>query len=35
MRSWGHFVGLLGPKFHKIMRKEGLMRAVLRGKIYK
>lgn len=25
-------MGLLGPKFPKIMRKEGLMRAILRGK---
>ena len=35
MRSWGHFVGLLGPKFPQIYRKEGLMRALLRGKPYK
>lgn len=28
-------VGLLGPKFWKIYRKEGLMRAILRGKPYK
>ena len=32
MRSWGHFVGLLSPKFWHIYRREGLMRAVLRGK---
>ncbi len=32
MRSWGHFSGLLSPKFWAIMRKEGLMRAILRGK---
>ena len=35
MRSWGHFVGLLGPNFNKIMRKEGLVRALLRGKVYR
>jgi NADH:ubiquinone oxidoreductase subunit len=32
MRSWGHFVGLLGPKFWHLYRREGLMRALLRGK---
>ena len=32
MRSWGHFSGLLGPKFWEAMRKDGVMRAVLRGK---
>lgn len=35
MRSWGMSIGGLGPKFWKLYRKEGLMRAVLRGKIYK
>ena len=35
MRSWGLSIGLLGPKFPKIYRKEGLMRALLRGRIYK
>lgn len=35
MRSWGQMVGLLGPKFWKIYRKEGLMRTLLRGKPYK
>jgi hypothetical protein len=24
--------GLLGPKFHEVYRREGLMRAILRGK---
>lgn len=32
MRAWGHFSGLLGPKFWEVMRKDGVMRAVLRGK---
>ena len=35
MRSWGHFVGLLGPKFWKIYRKEGLVRTLLRAKPYR
>ena len=35
MRSWGQMVGLMGPKFWKIYRKDGLMRALLRGKNYK
>lgn len=35
MRSWGHFSGLLSPKFWEIMRKEGVMRAVLRAKPYR
>lgn len=35
MRSWGQFVGLLGPKFWAIYRKDGLMRALLRGKPYR
>ena len=35
MRSWGQAVGLLGPKFWTIYRKEGIMRALLRGKPYK
>ncbi len=32
MRSWGHFSGLLGPKFWELIRKEGVMRAVLRAR---
>ena len=32
MRSWGVAIGMMGPKFWKLYRKEGLMRAVLRGK---
>ena len=32
MRSWGLAVGMMGPKFTKLYRKEGLMRAILRGK---
>ncbi len=35
MRSWGQSVGMLGPKFWAIFRKEGLMRTLLRGKPYK
>ena len=35
MRSWGLNIGILGPKFMKIYREEGLMRALLRGKPYK
>ena len=35
MRSWGLSIGLLGPKFWQIYRKEGFMRALLRGKVYK
>ena len=35
MRSWGQAVGLLGPKFWAVYRKEGLTRALLRGKVYK
>ena len=35
MRSWGMSIGMMGPKFWKLYRKEGLMRTVLRGKIYK
>ena len=31
MRSWGVH-GLLGPRFYQVYRKEGLMRAILRGK---
>jgi len=32
MRAWGRFSGLLGPKFWEIMRRDGVMRAVLRGR---
>ena len=35
MRSWGVSIGLMGPKFWALYRKEGLMRAVLRGKPYR
>ena len=35
MRSWGMSIGMLGPKFWKLYRKEGLMGAVLRGKVIK
>ncbi len=28
-------MGLLGPKFWQIYRKDGMMRALLRGKVYK
>ena len=35
MRSWGMSIGMMGPKFWKLYRKEGLMRTILRGKIYK
>ena len=35
MRSWGVAIGLMGPKFWPIYRKDGLMRALLRGKMYK
>lgn len=35
MRSWGQSVGMLGPKFWAIYRKEGFMRTLLRGKPYK
>ena len=35
MRSWGAAIGMMNPKFWQIYRKEGLMRAVLRGKPYK
>ena len=32
MRSWGAAIGMMGPKFTALYRKEGLMRAILRGK---
>ena len=32
MRAWSPFSGLLGPKFWEAMRREGVMRAVLRGR---
>ena len=36
MRSWNFAIGMLNPKFQKLYRKEGLMRAILRGtKVYK
>ena len=35
MRSWNFAIGMMGPKFWKLYRKEGLMGAVLRGKVYK
>ena len=35
MRSWGLAIGMMGPKFWKLYRKEGLMRAILRGKPYR
>ena len=35
MRSWNFAVGMMGPKWWAIYRKEGLMGAVLRGKIYR
>jgi len=35
MRSWNFAVGMMGPKFWQLYRKEGLMRAVLRGKPYR
>ena len=35
MRSWGLAVGMMGPKFMKLYRKEGLARALLRGKPYR
>ena len=35
MRSWGMSIGMLGPKFWKLVRKDGLARALQRGKPYK
>ena len=35
MRSWGVGIGMMGPKFWQLYRKEGLMRALLRGKPYR
>ena len=35
MRSWGVAIGMMGPKFWQLYRKEGLMRTVLRGKPYR
>ena len=32
MRSWGVAIGMMGPKFWQIYRKDGLMKAILRGK---
>jgi len=35
MRSWGLFIGMLGPKFWQVYRKDGMVRTLLRGKPYK
>ena len=35
MRSWGVSIGMLGPKFWQIYRKDGFVRALLRGKPYR
>ena len=35
MRSWGVGIGMMGPKFWQLYRKEGLMRTLLRGKPYR
>ena len=35
MRSWGLAIGMMGPKFMKLYRKEGIVRAMLRGKPYR
>ena len=35
MRSLGAAIGMMGPKFWQLYRKEGLMRAILRGKPYR
>ena len=35
MRSWGVAVGMMGPKFWQLYRKEGLMRAIIRGRPYR
>jgi hypothetical protein len=35
MRSWGHFVGMLSPKFWFILRREGMVRTLIRAKPYK
>ena len=35
MRSWGLAVGMMGPKFWQLYRKEGLMRAIIRGRPYR
>ena len=35
MRSCGVAIGMMGPKFLNIYRKEGFMRAILRGKPYR
>eukprot|EP00826_Nyctotherus_ovalis_P059464 TRINITY_DN8270_c0_g1_i1.p2 TRINITY_DN8270_c0_g1~~TRINITY_DN8270_c0_g1_i1.p2 ORF type:complete len:156 (+),score=24.13 TRINITY_DN8270_c0_g1_i1:53-520(+) len=32
MRSWHHFSGLLGPKFWKLLRREGIMRTLIRAR---
>ena len=32
MRAWGLAIGMMGPKFTGLYRKEGFMRAILRGK---
>ena len=35
MRSWGVSIGMLGPKFWQIYRKDGFVRAMLRAKPYR
>ena len=35
MRSWGLAIGMMGPKFMKLYRKEGFVRALLRAKPYR
>ena len=35
MRSWGIAIGMMGPKFLKLYRKEGFARALLRAKPYR
>ena len=35
MRSWGLAIGMMGPKFWHLIRKEGLMRTLQRGSIHK
>ena len=32
MRSWGVAIGMMGPKFWQLYRKEGLMKTILRAK---
>ena len=35
MRSWGLAIGMMGPKFMKLYRKEGFVRALRRAKPYR